>query len=67
MLDTVVRQVNQLGKGQPKLLLFTARKGRLIGDQVELTGVDGTENPGPQEVLDAVESDDLNSVNEIVT
>jgi hypothetical protein len=66
MPDTIIRQVNQLGKGQPELLLFADYKGRLIGDQVELTGVDGMEKPGPQEVVYAVESDDLDSVNEIV-
>ena len=66
MPDTDVFQVNWLGKGQPELLSFADHKGQLIGDQVELPGVDGAENPGPQEIVNAVERDDLASVNEIV-
>ena len=43
MTDTVIRRVNQLGRGQTKRFIFTDQKGRLIGN-VELTGVDGEES-----------------------
>ena len=48
MPDTVVCGVSQLTKGQPKLLSFKDRKGRLIGDQVKLPGVDGADPQDPQ-------------------
>ena len=54
MTDTVIRRVNQLGRGQPKRFIFTNRKGRHIVN-VDLTGVYGEED---QEELD--EDDDLN-------
>ena len=37
--DTVVNRVNEIGKEQPELFVFTNRKGQLIGD-VEIPGVD---------------------------
>ena len=40
MPDVVINRVNPLGKDQPKELVFTDRKGRLIGD-VQPTGVEG--------------------------
>jgi hypothetical protein len=39
MPKTVIDQVNQLGKDQPELFIFTSRKGRLIGD-IELPSSD---------------------------
>ena len=45
MPDTVIDRVNLLGKDQPEILVFTDRKGQIIGDNdVYLTGVDGDEN-----------------------
>ena len=38
MLDTVIFRINTLGRNQPKILTFTNRYGRLIGD-VETPGV----------------------------
>ena len=32
MLDTLIAHVNTLGSDQPKLLTFTDRPGRIIGD-----------------------------------
>ena len=46
----MIARVNRLGKDQPELLLFTDRKGRLIGE-AEPTGVDGAEQPGQDEDL----------------
>jgi hypothetical protein len=39
MPDTVIARVNTLGRDQPEQLIFTDRRGRLIGD-VEVPGVD---------------------------
>ena len=50
MPSSAIARVNRLGKDQPKLLLFTDRKGRLIGE-AEPTGVDGAEQPGQDEDL----------------
>ena len=66
MPDTVIGQVNQLTKGQPELLSFKDRKGRLIGNEVELPGVDGADPQDTQDKVEAVESDELDSINEIV-
>ena len=66
MPDTVVGRVSQLAKGQPELLSFKDRKGRLIGNEVELPGVDGADPQDPQDEVEAVESDELDSINEIV-
>ena len=49
MPDTVVGRVSQLAKGQPELLSFKDRKGRLIGNEVELPGVDGADPQDPQD------------------
>ena len=49
----MIRSVNQLGRGQPKLFIFTDQNGRPVGN-VDLTGVDGEKS---QEELD--EDDDL--------
>ena len=38
MTSSVIARVNRLGKDQPELLVFTDRKGRLIG-KAEPTGV----------------------------
>jgi hypothetical protein len=38
MPDTVIARVNALGTDQPEQLIFTNRRGRLIGD-VEIPGV----------------------------
>ena len=44
MPDTVLIQVNILGKYQQEILVFTDYRGQLIGDgYVDLTGVDGDE------------------------
>ena len=51
MPSSVIERVNRLGKDQPELLLFTDRKGRLIGE-AEPTGVDGAEQPGQDEDLE---------------
>ena len=53
MPSSVIERVNRLGKDQPELLLFTNRKGRLIGKS-EPTGVDGdgAEQPGQNEDLE---------------
>ena len=51
--DTVVYQVNLLGKDQQYILLFTDSKGRIFGDgYVELTGVygDRDENEAPLKI-----------------
>jgi hypothetical protein len=41
--DIVINRVNELGKDQPRLMTFTDRHGRLIGD-MEIPGVDYTED-----------------------
>jgi hypothetical protein len=41
--DVVINRVNELGKDQPRLMTFTDRHGRLIGD-MEIPGVDSTED-----------------------
>jgi hypothetical protein len=41
--DVVINRVNELGKYQPRLMTFTDRHGRLIGD-MEIPGVDSTED-----------------------
>ena len=51
MPSSVISRVNRLGKDQTELLLFTDRKGRLIG-KAEPTGVDGEEQPGQDEDLE---------------
>jgi hypothetical protein len=43
MPDVVINRVNELGKEQPRLMTFTDRHGRLIGD-MEIPGVDSTED-----------------------
>jgi hypothetical protein len=43
MPDVVINRVNELGKDQPRLMMFTYRHGRLIGD-MEIPGVDSTED-----------------------
>jgi hypothetical protein len=43
MSDVVINRVHELGKDQPRLLTFTDRHGRLIGD-MEIPGVDSTDN-----------------------
>ena len=53
MLDTVIARVNLLGKHQQDLLIFTHRRGRLIGNgNVGLKGVDGDgdENEAPLKI-----------------
>jgi hypothetical protein len=58
--DVVINRVNELGKDQPRLMTFTDRHGRLIGD-MEIPGVDYTEDeddylPGVAPVIaDAIE------------
>ena len=42
MTDTVIRRVNQIGRGQPERFIFTDLKGRPVGN-VDLAGVDGEE------------------------
>ena len=48
MPSSVIARVNRLGKDQPELLVFTERKGRLIGE-ADPTRVDGAEQPGQDE------------------
>ena len=43
MPDTVITRINTLGVNQPKLLTFTDKHGRLIGD-VEIPGVGANSN-----------------------
>jgi hypothetical protein len=43
MPDVIINRVNELGKDQPRLMTFTDRHGRLIGD-MEIPGVDSTED-----------------------
>jgi hypothetical protein len=58
--DVIINRVNELGKDQPRLLTFTDRHGRLMGD-TEIPGVDSTEDeddnfPGVAPVIaDAIE------------
>jgi hypothetical protein len=58
--DVVINRVNEFGKDQPRLLTFTDRHGRLIGD-MEIPGVDSTQDeddnfPGEAPVIaDAIE------------
>jgi hypothetical protein len=60
MPDVVINCVNELGKDQPRLMTFTDRHGRLIGD-IEIPGVDSTKDeddyfPGVAPVIaDAIE------------
>jgi hypothetical protein len=60
MSDVVINRVNELGKDQPSLMMFTDRHGRLIRD-IEIPGVDSTEDeddyfPGVATVIaDAIE------------
>ena len=49
--SSVIARFNRLGKDQPELLVFTDRKGRLIGE-AEPTGVDGAEQPCQDEYLE---------------
>ena len=51
MPSYVIARVTRLGKDQPELLLFTDRKGRLIGE-AEPTGVNGAEQPGQDKDLE---------------
>ena len=48
---SVIERVNRIGKDQLELLLFTDRKGRLIGE-ANPTGVDVAEQPGQDEDLE---------------
>jgi hypothetical protein len=41
--DALVNRINELGKDQPRLMTFTDRHGRLIGD-MEIPGVDYPED-----------------------
>ena len=53
MLDTAISRVDLLGKHQQDILIFTHRRGRLIGDgNVGLKGVDGDgdENEAPLKI-----------------
>jgi hypothetical protein len=60
LLDVVINRDNELGKDQPRLMTFTDRHGRLIGD-MEIPGVDSTKDeddyfPGVAPVIaDAIE------------
>jgi hypothetical protein len=60
MPDVVINRVNELGKEQPRLMMFTDRHGHLIRD-MEIPGVDSTEDeddyfPGVTPVItDAIE------------
>ena len=55
MPDSVIARVNKLAKDQPEDLIFTNKKGELIGD-VEVTGVDGElEQVTPQ--IETIEED----------
>jgi hypothetical protein len=52
MPDTVIAQVNELGRGQAEELTFTDRKNHPVGDVQlpgvdSLTGVDGDQNLDP--------------------
>ena len=47
MPDTVIAQVNQIGKDEPEQFVFTNLNGRNIGD-IEFPGVDGGQNQTPQ-------------------
>ena len=47
--DSVINQVNILGKDQPEHLTFRGGKGRLIGE-VELTGLDVELTDTPQKI-----------------
>ena len=51
MPSSVIARVNRLGKDQPELLLFTDRKGRLIGE-TDTTGMYGAEQPGQDKDLE---------------
>jgi Reverse transcriptase (RNA-dependent DNA polymerase) len=64
MPQEVIDRVNELGKaqGQPELLSFFDRKGRMIGDVAELhpdPGVPDQDNPDEPEMLDPPPNDDL--------
>jgi hypothetical protein len=43
LLDVIITRVNELGKDQPRLMMFMDRHGRLIVD-MEIPGVDSAEN-----------------------
>ena len=49
--QTVINQVNVLGKDQPEYFIFTNRKGRQIGES-EMTGVEGDQNLTPQILIE---------------
>ena len=50
MPDTVIAQVNYLGRNQPEQLMFMDKKGRHIGN-VKLTRVDkGATSQAPQDL-----------------
>ena len=57
MSDAVIERVNKMGASQPEELVFTDRKGRLIGD-VELTGVDGEQEPLQNEFNEALDQEE---------
>ena len=44
MPSSVIARVNRLSKDQPEFLVFTDKKGRLIGEAGP-TGVDGADQP----------------------
>ena len=54
------------GQGRAQIAVVQRRKGRLIGNEVELPGVDGAVPQDPQDEVEAVEHDELDSINEIV-
>ena len=65
MSDTVIDQVNKLGRYQPEHLTFRDIKGQLIGE-VKLTGVDEepTETPHKIEAVEEADLDQSEAVNE---
>ena len=58
MPDVVIARVNELGKDQPEVMVFTDRKGRLIGD-VEIPGVEFEDEPANETQIPGVDPVDL--------
>ena len=64
MSDAVIEWVNKLGASQPEDMVFTDRKGRLMGD-VELTGVDGEIEPLQNEFNEPIDEDEASEASGI--
>ena len=59
--QTVINQVNVIGKDQPEYVIFANIKGRQIGES-EITGVEGDQNMTPQILIEEYDDFDEQDV-----